>query len=199
MAFSGSGAITDQVSKALRRPGRLVAAPTTVSGSFPYGGTSLGLVAKGAEFLAPPIFTPLRCLNDRGQEPFDYLYVGSGEVILRLDLVQQTNDTLQLAYPGRTTSGATRRHIQDPGSLALGALGSGEALKFAFIPEDITNDDALLIRKGIPSLARDGSLWWKVNRNQGDSYDIAIRVTRDTAAADAEERWVVGKWADLTI
>ena len=98
----------DEAQRILRQPGRLVLAPTATTGSFPFGGTTLGYLEDGCDLEVQKEILPVVCRNNAGPTPGDYIFLGIGEVILRTKARQWSDDVLEAArdlldyYPDST-------------------------------------------------------------------------------------------------
>lgn len=185
--------------KIFRQPGRLVKDPTSLSGSFPYGGTALGYTRDGFRLHAVPGEMAVLRARDR-KRGFDYLYTGDGEIALKVDFIQVDDDVLGLAYPGGLTAAGSStgaKIVTLPGTLKPGAFGSEFASKFLFVPDNTRRGKWILFRKAMPWLEETAEQ--HARRRHPLSYPLVFKALVDTAATEAEGLIVVGDKRDISL
>lgn len=195
LSFSSDTA--DVATEVMRQPGRLVAEPTDTGGSAPaYGGTTLGRLERGAVLDPMVRVEPLVCRED-SRRPYDALVLGTDGLLLRVTLAQWSTDTVQLWFPGLTTTVATRRKVQFPGGNVARLASTADTFLLAFVPNDTTRHQALVIRKAIGYADRERGLSWRVNAYGSlVAFFLALPSGFGTAA---EDYGVIGKWTDLAL
>lgn len=123
-------------------PGRLVADPTDLSTTFPYGGTALGAILD-------PVFLPGYRYSEvpssqHGGSPTDVLYLG-GTWRMVCKLRGLDADAVAKVWPNYSTvtSGKVLTH---PGSLAPGTLLASRAFKLLLAADDSAYESQILYR-----------------------------------------------------
>lgn len=187
-------------SKVLRQSGRLCKDPTSLSGSYPYGGTALGYAREGFTLMSSPgRMVPLKAVDRK--RGFNYIFTGDGEIALKTDFIQNDDDARRLFYPGGLTSaGATsgRRLVQLPGTLAAGDLADGLATKFLFVPDDVRRGLFILFRKAFPWPEESAEQY--LQRRNPFSLPVVFRALVDTSASsEVEGLVVIGDKRDITL
>ena len=207
MAFSGDGNALRQANRVLRQPARIVIDPTGPTSSdptdFPFGGTYLGILVRGAILFATPKITPLICQNESGQVPYAHLYSGWKDVELKLELAEWNNNVLQVAFPGLTVTPTglppQERKIQALGALNTGRVADAEYVTVAVIPDDLINHKALIFRDSMMVLDSDlNRVRWRTLAYGSFAVAFLPRKAATTPVLN-EELFVVGKWEDLEL
>lgn len=123
-------------------PGRLVANPTNLGTSFPYGGTALGAIVD-------PVLLPGYRYSEVpstqfGGGPTDVLYLG-GTWRFLCKLRGLDADAVAAIFPNYSTvsSGKVLTH---PGSVPAGTLLASSSIKLLFAADDSTYESTLIYR-----------------------------------------------------
>lgn len=169
---------------ALEVPGRLVKGPTDLTGSYPYGGTELGLLRD--------VWWELVDVYQRHTaEEFGARVVGdlwSGEAFsLAFALRSLDDDALAAVWPN-TRVGEVSQHrvLYGPGPRRPGMLTeTAKAAALLFVPDDVQNHDAVLLPRALPRRDRLsrvplylggeqllGSTWLAIPGANGLAYEI---------------------------
>jgi hypothetical protein len=133
------------LSKVLTQPGQLVVNPTSLAGSFPYGGSALGYTQDG--FRVTPNHQFQGISGEPGTDNTEYIYIGSDVRAVSI-LRQWDDDTVQEAFPGGLTTASTfNRRVQYPGTLVPGTKLSSLAVILLFVPDDDKFNRGIIFRK----------------------------------------------------
>ena len=143
----------------LRVPGRLVSAPTTTSGSFPYGGTDLGHTA-GGEWMPNQDVQPLP-MEEYGQEPGEYQITHEAPVYFTV--LRGMYSAMMAKVFASSTSGSGAYGVTGDDS----RLGSASEFKLMFVPRDTANHPALIMYRAIPAFGLAAKLQLMVDREIG--------------------------------
>lgn len=145
---------TTDITKVVSVPGRLVKDPTSLAGSYPYGGTSLGAI-RAAMAIPDYRYAPVE-VDEWGGEASDLLYLGASWKFLcvfrGLDY-----DATGAVFPNTSASGGYR-NLTHPGTVEPGTLLASTAIKLLFVPDDVTTAEAVYFPRAIPFLAKDCEL-----------------------------------------
>lgn len=176
------------VRRALRVSGRLCWNPTDLSGSYPFGGTALGLVRSAALRVRE---TPhvIRA-EEFGGIPVEAVYTGE-EYVLACVLSSWDADAVSLTSEDSSAGGATGRRVLSsrPGASGAraGSLVSSRSGILYFSPESDSHP-GVLFRKALPF--REGisewalriaeefgipQLWLAVPDADGDTLQVGLR------------------------
>lgn len=134
--------------QALETPGRIVKDPTSFSGSFPYGGTELGLVRDVAWTLTE-VRTRVRA-EELGVAVVGDLFAGEA-FVLAFALRGQDDDAKAAVWPNTRVGARTQRRVlYGPGTRKPGALVENyAACALLFVPDD-PEHDAVILPRAIP-------------------------------------------------
>lgn len=169
---------------ALEVPGRLVKNPTNLAGSFPYGGTELGLL-KDVAWELVDVYQRHRA------EEFGVAVMGDlwcGEAFsLAFALRSLDDDALAAVWPN-TRVGAVSQHrvLYGPGTRKPGMLTeTAKAAALLFVPDDLQNHDAVMLPRALPRRDRLsrvplhlngeqllGSTWLAIPGANGLAYEV---------------------------
>jgi hypothetical protein len=191
---SFSGASVDDLQAVLRQPGRLVVSPTSFTGSFPFGGTSLG--AMGAPEVDMDLTNvPMRC-SDEQHDPYDRWYSGVRSLKLTVEFYQSSDDVLRLAYLGGLTEASEdRRKAVLPGTQNAGPIGETQGVALLFVPDDQKTGLAVLFRNVVPAWDKTQRL--RHSRVDMTTWPIVFDALRNYGATDAEAIFVMDRLEDL--
>lgn len=184
-----SGTIT----RTIRNPGRLVVDPTSLSGSYPYGGTEVGLSTQAT----------LSVLSD---EPFRVWSEGLGEVTDVLEpnkrfafsclLRGWDHDAIELLFPRNYAAGAVSPNhalYQEPGTRTPGQSASGRAVVLLFVPDDLLHGKAVLCYSAIPEWTSGAEFVFQ------RSGELLLPVVADCLRNSSGLTLEVGTFGDLTL
>lgn len=135
--------------EALEVPGRLVLGATNLAGSFPYGGTELGMV-RDLSWVLVDVYQRTRA------EELGVAVVGDlwcGEAFSIAFALRGFNDTAKAAVWENSRVGAVSQHrvVYGPGARRPGArTESSKASALLFVPDDLLNHDAVVLPRALP-------------------------------------------------
>jgi hypothetical protein len=143
---------TADVRTVLRIPSKLCANPTDLTGTFPYGGTALGLTARAA-FRPKALYSPITA-EEHGGLVVDGLYCGE-QAMLTCFLRGWDSDAIATCFPNTSIGGVTgRRYIRyEPGVSGQNRAGyrlSNLAIKLFLSPEAGQYAPGVLIYSAVP-------------------------------------------------
>jgi hypothetical protein len=179
-------------SRTLRSPGRLVAGPTNLSLSYPYGGTEVGraklvvLTSLGQSFR-------VNC-EGLGGEPSDIL--GSPSYyVFSCFLRGWDDDAVELFFQNNYVQGAVSGHsmIREPSNRVGGSSEYSRATSLLYVPDDPINSPAVMIYAGIPDFS-DGA---EVVFQRGEELGIALAV--ECVRGPTGKILEVGRLVDLSL
>lgn len=178
-------------SRVIRGSGRWVAAPTDLSLTFPFGGVALGL---SSAVVAQALGAPLRVESEglgAGQdvlEPPERYAVG-------MFLRGWDDDAVErlLAYGASTGPVSGHASFDVPGPVSPGSSALARALVLVYVPNDIVNVPALLIRRGVPFWTEGAEIAF---RRQSD---LGIPLVVDCFRDDAGRTLTIARMADLVL
>lgn len=145
---------TVDITKVVSVPGRLVANPTSLAGSYPYGGTSLGAI-RSPIAIPDYRYAPVE-VDEWGGEASDLAYLGASWKFLCVFRALDY-DAMGIVFPNTSTSSGSRL-LTHPGSVAPGTLLASTAIKLLFVPDDVTTAEGVYFPRAIPFVARDAQL-----------------------------------------
>lgn len=140
------------LTRVFRVPGRLVSGPTAVTGSYPYGGTGLGLT--GQARLRIETFARELTAMEFGAERVERTELGQ-RVGLACVLRDWDDDALAAVFGpvGATAAGtaSARRVITYPGAtFRAGQRSAANGIKLLWAPDDPGHHPAVLLYRAMP-------------------------------------------------
>jgi len=193
---------SDQLSKILVQPGRLVLSPSNLATAFPYGGTSLGPTEDGI-LLNREINWEKMTVEEYGTEPVKWIYTGE-EVSFQVDFTQFQTEVLQMAWPQRVGTGGTsgRPIIEWPGDgdIYPGYDLINDAVTLLFVPEDRSTGYVVFFRKAVPTSASQ----WKFDTTSKIITRVEFQAGRDDSISSGDAKYnsrgfIVCDITDLTL
>lgn len=159
-------------------PGRLVANPSSLATTFPYGGTALGS-SRAVILKSYGAYYPVTAA-ELGGEPVEYLEraaVWGCQAFLR----GQDDDAIAALFPN-TAAGTTTQHrvISEPGSNKAGFRVSARSLVLLFVPDDLTRADAWLLYRALPLLSEPTEIHQSAKEEYG--FPALFMGIRDSSA-----------------
>lgn len=146
---------TADLSQVLQTPGRLCIGPTSLTGSFPYGGTALGSTSK-------IVITRTSGYYDVEAEELGGTVVESvwcGEQYALGCYFRQWDETALGTVYENTTTGTTSKRVtikhwlDNSGGTEPGALLSARSVKLLFVPDDPDRNRAVIFYRALPRTA----------------------------------------------
>lgn len=183
---------TPAARRLLRAPGRLVANPTSLATTFPYGGTALG----GSKAVILKCYAghyPVTAC-ELGGEPVEYLE--RGEIWGCQAFLRGFDDDAVAAVFPNTAAGTTTQHrvISGPGSTAKpGYRVSARSLVLLFVPDDPTRANAWLLYRACPMAGEPTDIQQSAKEEYG--FDARFMGIRDTSARHV----AIGRLEDLSL
>lgn len=179
---------TPNVRDVLRVKGRLSFNPTNVaSGSYPWGGTSLGVVSR--VYAVPSKAVYLVRAEEYGGVPTEGVEAGESW-ILRTRLESWDYDALAKIFPS-VAAGTTTQHAVVTGPSNVGGVLSDRSVKLLFTPDDEDRHLMVLFYKALP--VADGEMPFKADERWGLAVDWH-------AIYDASSRlYQIGRRQDLSL
>jgi hypothetical protein len=185
---------TSDIRNILKGGGRLVKDPTSVSGSFPHGGTELGIV-RAIEFV-PEVQTQEIIAEEWGGARVEDVMLGERAILVGI-LRTYDADALASLFPN-TAAGAGGRLINGrvKGTVKAGErIGPARSVKLLFVANAPTRDPSLLIYRALPRVDSSARLGLVLSAEWG--LPFAFEATPDDNAAG--RIYQMGKLADLSI
>lgn len=191
--------MADSPSDILTQPGRLIWAPTNLALANPYGGTALGFTEEGVR-LRIDASTIVVTGEELGPEPLRVLWGGAAPKLF-VEFLQWDTNTIQRAFPGGlSAAGTSARIITLPGTLLPGqAIPTATLL---FVPDDTTNNKAVLFHKVAPAIQETAELQFRLRSRS--TLPVVFHAMREdgVVSTDAEYNYrlmAIGKLSDLSI
>lgn len=180
---------TSDLSKVRRMPGRLVVNPTSLSGSFPYGGTEMGRV-RDVRWRWGYVYEDV--VDEAWGEVVETNRVASYPFFA---FVMETwdDDVLTRAFPSVSTSGANSARVNG-GYVAPGVVAAID--KLLFVPTDLTNGKAVYIRR--PILHPEETAETAFVLQELNLLALIASPTRDSAYATTPP-WQIGAITRITL
>jgi len=141
--------VAGNVSRIIRAAGKLVVGPTDLTAADPYGGTEIGLT-NGC--LLTPLGVSRRIENEGLGEASDILQANN-RWLFTCFWRGADDDAKNLLLKGNRSAGGTTQHglVTVPGARTPGQSTIDYAnVVLLFVPENLTEHDALIIYRGIP-------------------------------------------------
>lgn len=179
----------------IRVPGRLVINPTTLTGSYPFGGTGIG-IHRDIEIRFNAKYYENKA-EEFGMVPAEVLYCGQ-DVILKGYARGFDPDAIQYLWPFSTRGGDGQQYITEipmgtSGNLRAGSLMSALSVKLLFCPHDTTDHPFVVIYRAIPTIPDDGNM--PLTRSEEFAYPFAYRGIPDTSG----RLYAIGTAADISL
>lgn len=140
---------------ALRNPGRLCITPTSLSGGFPYGGTSLGAIR--AVSVRYGLAYKLIKAEEFGMRVVEGV-LGQDVVVFAAILRGYNAAAVNTVFPNTSIGGATKERViyspypSSDSDFRSGRRMTGKAVTLLFTPDDVKGHRAVLMRKAVPML-----------------------------------------------
>jgi hypothetical protein len=182
---------TPAARRLLRAPGRLVAGPSSLSGSFPYGGTALG-ASRAVILKSYGAYYPVTAA-ELGGEPVEYLE--RGEIWGCQAFMRGADDDALAALFPNTAAGATTQHkvVSGPGTNKAGFRVSARSVVLLFVPDDITRAPAWILYRACPMPAEPTDIQQSAKEEYG--FDARFMGIRDTSSRVI----AIGRLEDLSL
>lgn len=178
----------------LRVPGRLCMNPTSLSGSYPWGGTALGV---NREISVSPMarYAPIEA-EEFGQEIIDQVYLGE-QWMLGFILQSYDRDAVTAFFRNSVLAGqgsSQKPAIRFPhAGVRAGTLLSGTAKKLLFSPDDTDNHPMVYFPRALPMVKETAAL--NMMLNSPTEIALVVAAIRDTTNRAA----IVERKATLTL
>lgn len=145
-------------------PGKLVMNPTDLTAAYPYGGTELGLTA--AVLFKPGIMSRQHGAEEWGGTVVESTFTGQVALISCV-LRSFDKDALAKVFPNTATGDQTGRVGLDGRVSASANLPgyrmSNKAVKLLWVPDDLVENEAILIYNAIPGVDEAAELALSIN------------------------------------
>ena len=184
---------TADVRKILRVPGRLVANPNNYAGTFPYGGTALGLV-RDAEFI-PDVLVKDVTAEEWGGITSKRIYGGERAIFMAV-LRQYDSDALTQIFPNLAAGVSGDQVIsynpaEPAGTKRPGIYLDDLSFRLLYAPREPTYP-GILIYRAVPAVDAATRLQFSLNAEWG--LAVAFVATPDSSG----QVYKVGRVSDLT-
>lgn len=138
---------TEDLNRLLRIPAKLVLAPTSFAGAFPFGGTQLGAALDIAAF--PRAKNKELRSEEHGTETVEVVRLGQSWKVAAA--FRGWDDTALGAVFDYTTTGAAskRKLVEYPGTFVPGALGSAGATGLLVAADDYLRQPSIYLPKAV--------------------------------------------------
>jgi hypothetical protein len=168
---------TADLAQVLQTPGRLCISPTSLSGSFPYGGTSLGSVREIRVARTSGYYDV--SAEELGGQVVESVWSGENYA-LGCYLRQWDETALGTVFENTLTTGTSKhvavKHWMDAsGGTEPGGLLSARSVKLLFVPDDTDRNRSVIFYRALPRLAEVTEILMNVrNRVEFPAVFLAI-------------------------
>ena len=180
------------VRRIIRGSGRVVIGPTDLSNVYPHGGTEIG---QTTTCMLQSFGTPLRIEYESLGEAGEVLEANK-HIIFTCFVRGWDDDSIEQFFSTANYSeGSKTRHavLKEPGSKVPGEASIARAVILLYVPDDPIHVPALLIYRGIPSLAEGAEIAWQRGTELG--LPITVECLRD----GNDLIYSAGRLADLSL
>ena len=161
----------------IRAPGKIIAAPTslTAGATGEYGGSIIGTTRAVA---LVPLGTPFQ-VECEGLGEFSDVLEGNNRYIANFFLRGWDQMAVAKLLAGGYSAGSVTKNAvwKEPGTKTPGQSAIGRALVWLFVPDDVDNHPALIIRSGIPDFADGAEMAFQ--RGEEFGLNMTIECIRD--------------------
>ena len=161
----------------IRAPGKIIAAPSslTAGATGEYGGSIIGTTRAVA---LVPLGTTFQ-VECEGLGEFSDVLEGNNRYIANFFLRGWDQAAVaKLLAGGYSVGSATKNAVwKEPGTKTPGQSAIGRALVWLFVPDDVDNHPALIIRSGIPDFADGAEMAFQ--RGEEFGLNMTIECIRD--------------------
>ena len=161
----------------IRAPGTIIAAPTslTAGATGEYGGSIIGTTKAVA---LVPLGTPFQ-VECEGLGEFSDVLEGNNRYIANFFLRGWDQAAVAKLLAGGYSAGSVTKNAvwKEPGTRTPGQSAIGRALVWLFVPDDVDNHPALIIRSGIPDFADGAEMAFQ--RGEEFGLNMSIECIRD--------------------